>query len=72
LLANLKSKGIRAIQLYVVQREDATYFKIAKDIDEVYQEAFEHAKRVGVEVLVFRSEITKKGIKLSGFSPSVL
>ena len=72
LLANLKSKGIRAIQLYVVQREDATYFKIAKDIDEVYQEAFEHAKRVGVEVLVFRSEITKKGIKLSVFSPSVL
>ena len=72
LLANLKSKGIRAIQLYVVQREDATYLKIAKDIDEAYQEAFEHAKRVGVEVLAFRSEITKKGIKLSVFSPSVL
>ena len=72
LLANLKSKGFIAIQLYVIQREDATFFQIAKDIDEGYQEAFEHAKRAGVEVLTFRSEITKKRIKLSSFSPSVL
>ncbi len=72
LLADLKSKGFRAIQLYIVHRQDAVYFQIAKDIDEDYYLALEHAKNAGVEVLVLRSEITTKGIELGPVSPSFL
>ncbi len=72
LLAEVKSQGFRAIQLYVVQRMDANYFQIAKDIDQSYSKAFEYAKLAGVEILIFRSEITTKGISLGPFRPLFL
>ena len=72
ILKELKLNGFRAIQLYLIQRTDASHFQIAKDIDEAYHQAFEDAKQVGVEVVVFKSDITKMGINLGTFKPLLL
>ena len=72
LLTEIKSRGFRAIQLYVVQRNDANFFKIAEDIDQDYNESFVQAKSLGVEIKPFRSEITTSDISLGSFSPKLL
>ena len=72
LLADVKSMGFRAIQLYVIQRLDTKFFKIANDIDQDYYKFFIEAKSRGVEIKAFRSEITTKDIRLGSFSPILL
>ena len=72
LLAELKSMGFRAIQLYVIQRTDTNFFKIARDVDQDYYNYFMEAKSLGVEIKAFRSEITTKDIQLGSFSPMLL
>ena len=72
LLARLKIKGFRTIQIYLVQRSGTNYFKIAKDIDKAYFHSFQNAKKSGVEVLVLQSSISKKGIELSKKRPIIL
>ena len=72
LLARLKIKGFRTIQIYLVQRSGTNYFKIAKDIDKAYFHSFQNAKKSGVEILVLQSLISKKGIELSKKRPIIL
>ena len=72
LLAKMKSIGFRAIQLYVIQRMDTNFFKIANDIDQDYHRFFMEAKSLGVEIKAFRSEITTKDIRLGSFNPILL
>ena len=43
-LCNAKKKGFQSYILYLIQREDCQSFKIAKDIDEDYEIAFNKAK----------------------------
>lgn len=72
LLADLKKKGFRAVQIYLIQRIDVDYFKIAQDIDEAYFNCFENAKNSGVEILALQSDISKQGIKLSKKRPLIV
>ena len=65
LLANLKNNGFRAIQIYLIQRNDTNYFKIAKDIDHQYFKTFQIAKKSGVEILILQSLLSYDGIELS-------
>ena len=65
LLANLKNDGFRAIQIYLIQRNDTNCFKIAKDIDHQYFKSFQIAKKSGVEILILQSLISYDGIELS-------
>ena len=65
LLANLKNDGFRAIQIYLIQRNDTNCFKIAKDIDHQYFKTFQIAKKSGVEILILQSLISYDGIELS-------
>ena len=65
LLTNLKNDGFRAIQIYLIQRNDTDYFKIAKDIDHQYFKSFQIAKKSGVEILILQSLISYDGIELS-------
>lgn len=62
-LAAMARAGQRAIMLYLVQRTDATRFRLAGDIDPAYAEAFMAARRQGVETLVLGTNITAGGIK---------
>ena len=65
LLTNLKNDGFRAIQIYLIQRSDTNFFKIAKDIDHQYFKSFQIAKKSGVEILILQSLISYDGIELS-------
>ena len=50
-LANVAKDGDRAVMLYLIQRNDCNYFKIAEDIDIEYGQAFIDALNAGVEVI---------------------
>lgn len=72
ILDGLKKKGFRAIQLFLLQRNDTNYFRIAEDIDKVYFKTLEIVKKSGVEIMVLQSDISKEGIKLSKERPKLL
>jgi len=56
-LITLKQKGIRAVMLFIVQREDCSHFKTENLIDPVYCELLREAIRKGVEVLVYQCKL---------------
>ncbi|MGB7242719.1 MAG: DNA/RNA nuclease SfsA [Sulfitobacter sp.] len=65
-LTNMAARGHRAIMLYLVQRTDCTRFDLAADIDPTYAEAFKIARKGGVEVLCFGTDISPHGVDLAG------
>lgn len=64
-LSDMVGEGHRAVMLYLVQREDADSFVIAQDIDPVYGEALDAAKKAGVEALCYVCTLTPEEIKVS-------
>ena len=64
-LINAKKKGYGSYILYLIQREDCNYFKIAKDIDQEYKIIFEEAIKNGVKVLCYDCKINNEEIKLN-------
>lgn len=63
-LISMVEEGHRAVMLYIIQRTDKADFRIANEIDKKYNEAFEIARKKGVEVLVYQSDITLEDIKV--------
>ena len=64
-LAAMKAAGHRAVMLYVVQRADCRQFRIAADIDAVYDLAFRDAKAAGVEMLCYYCAVNLDGIEIA-------
>ena len=62
-LANEVNAGSRAAMLYVIQRNDGDVFKLAKDLDPQYADAFERASKAGVEAYAVRCDVTPVGIE---------
>ena len=60
-----KKKGFESYILYLIQREDLKTFKIAKDIDEKYKNAFDAALKNGVKVLCYDCKLNNEEIKLN-------
>ena len=58
-LIRMVEEGHRAVMVYLVQREDCNRFRIAKDIDPNYAEAFSRAKKAGVEMLVYQCHLSE-------------
>lgn len=56
--------GVRSVVLYVLQRGDAKFFKVANDLDKAYGEAASQAYKGGVEMLAYSCDMSKQGIKL--------
>src|SRR3989338_7667435 len=56
--------GVRSVVLYVVQRGDAKFFKVANDLDKVYGQAALQAYQSGVEMLAYSCDMSKQGINL--------
>ncbi|MBF0428025.1 MAG: DNA/RNA nuclease SfsA [Magnetococcales bacterium] len=54
----------RAVQLFVVQREDCQWFAPAIEIDPLYAETLCQARDAGVEVLVYDCSVTPAGIAI--------
>ncbi len=61
----LDSNGINAVNLYIIQRTDVEYFRIAKDIDPKYYKNFILAKNSGVKFLCYNCDINLNRIKIN-------
>ena len=61
-MKSLLIKGDRVIVIYLIQRNDNKYFKLAKDIDEKYYNAFYKLKKLGIETQYYRCKINEKSI----------
>ena len=55
-------KGYKTYLLFLVQIQNMEYFKIAKDIDPEYYKNYLLAKKVGVNFLAYRCDISSKKI----------
>jgi sugar fermentation stimulation protein A len=63
-LMELKKQGLRAVMLFVVQREDTKAFSPAGHIDKIYGQLLSEAMAKGVEILCYQCEINLTEIKL--------
>ena len=61
-LKDMIKEGHRAVMLYVIQRTDKASFRIANEIDKKYYETFKEVIDLGVEVLVYQSDINYEEI----------
>ncbi len=61
-LACMVKAGHRAVLLFLVQRNDATSFNVAGDIDPEYLRAFTKAIKAGVEVYCYDTSVSNQGI----------
>jgi sugar fermentation stimulation protein A len=62
-LIRLQRAGHRAVMMYVVQRCDGVVFRPADHIDPDYGQALRRARAAGVEVLVYRADVSPDGIR---------
>src|SRR5262245_1060870 len=63
-LAEMVTTGHRAVMLFLIQIGSARSFKLARDIDRAYGEAFDKARAAGVEAIAYRCGITCEGIEV--------
>ena len=64
-LCSAKNAGYKSYMLYLVQRNDCDSFKIARDIDEKYNDAFSKAVKSGVKILCYDCKLSNEEIKLN-------
>ena len=64
-LLNARKKGYETYLLYVIQREDCSKFKLAKDIDPEYSRLLEKAVKKKLKILCYDCKFSSKGIKLN-------
>jgi len=57
-LSAMVAEGHRAVMMFLVQRGDATRFKLAGDIDPTYAMAYRAAAAAGVEMLCYRCRLS--------------
>ena len=58
-------KGYKIFILYLIQREDCKFFKIAKDIDPEYSNSLSKAVKKKLNILCYDCKFSTKGIKLN-------
>ncbi|PLY05036.1 MAG: DNA/RNA nuclease SfsA [Arcobacter sp.] len=63
-LVSMVEEGHRAVMLYIIQRTDKVNFRLANEIDKKYYKAFLEARKKGVEVLVYQSDINHQEINI--------
>lgn len=63
-LMEVKSKGIRAVMLYIIQRSDVDIFSPASEIDPQYAALLKEAFLAGVEVIPMQAKVTPQQIDL--------
>ena len=64
-LIKAKRKGYESYMLYLIQRDDCNFFKIANDIDEEYKNTFDNALNNGVKILCYDCKLNNEEIKLN-------
>ena len=61
-LIKAKRKGYESYMLYLIQRDDCNFFKIAHDIDEEYKNTFDEALNNGVKMLCYDCKLNNEEI----------
>jgi len=64
-LINAKKKGYESYILFLIQRDDCKFFKIAKDIDEEYKITYEKALKNGVKILCYDCKLNDEEIRIN-------
>ena len=64
-LIKANKKGYKIYILYLIQRNDCKFFKIAEDIDPKYSDSLSKAVKKKLNVLCFDCKFSPKGIKLN-------
>ena len=64
-LLKAKQKGFEIYLLFVIQRDDCSKFKLAKDIDPKYCELLTKAVKKKLNVLCYDCKFSSKGIELN-------
>ncbi|MHA6286983.1 DNA/RNA nuclease SfsA [Maricaulis sp. CAU 1757] len=64
-LAARVAAGDRAVQLFVVQREDCDVLRPASDIDPVYARTLRAAAQAGVEVLAYACRVSPEEVEIT-------
>jgi sugar fermentation stimulation protein A len=65
-------RGHRSVMFYVVQREDAKRFAPAAHIDPAYAQMLRQAHQAGVEIVVYRAQVSPEEISLAMQLPTAL
>jgi sugar fermentation stimulation protein A len=68
-LGAMVGAGNRAVMLFLIQIGSARSFKLARDIDQAYGQAFDAARLAGVEFLAYRCIVSCGGIEVGGPVP---
>lgn len=68
-LAAAKAAGMRAVQLYIVQRGDSAKFRPAAEVDQEYAQACTEVKGRGVEFLALVCSVAPQGLAITGRIP---
>lgn len=63
-LMQVKSKGIRAVMLYIIQRSDVEIFTPENEIDPVYAKLLKDAVNAGIEVIPLQVKVTPEKIEI--------
>jgi len=64
-LLDVVRAGSRAVMLYVIQRNDGTVFKPAYEIDLVYGKSLKEVNNQGVEILVYKADVSPEKIEIT-------
>ena len=64
-LCSAKNAGYKSYMLYLIQRNDCDSFKIARDIDEKYNDAFNKAVKSGVKILCYDCKLSDEEIRIN-------
>ena len=70
-LAAMRTSGMRAVLLFVIQVPSAQRFSVAGDIDPAYTAAFQQARAQGVEMLAWRCNVSLQEIAIVAPVPLV-
>ncbi len=70
-LINLKEQGIRAVMLFIIQREDVDKFAPAYEIDPEYALLLKEAQEIGVEILPYQCKMNENEIIVNKRIPLV-
>lgn len=68
-LMKVKSRGIRAVMLYIIQRSDVEIFSPAAEIDSEYARILKEALQAGVEIIPMQVKVTPDSIELVKMLP---
>jgi sugar fermentation stimulation protein A len=71
-LMKIKQSGLRAVMLFIVQREDVQVFRPAKSLDPKYASLLQDAKNAGVEILVYQCRMGLEELALGKSLPMEL